>query len=161
MSLNDIILNQQQMEDLFKQHLYQIEAQSNDAEESSLRVKGEMHAGILWLIYQEDTAFLNEADTTLLHKILQACQLTPDQIGLVNYYNQTQSIDEISEKLNAKSVIITGVPIQKNSFSDLPLYEVAEKNSRKIMCTDSFGTIGTDKNLKVRLWNGLRQIFNI
>lgn len=161
MSLNNIILNHHLTSLLFSDHLCQIGEMVSDDGPVSISVKWKMSAGILWMVHEEQVDFLNEKETALLHKILQACKLDPDAIGLVNCFQYAADPYDIAKKLNASTLILSGVPENESKVPPHPAYEIFEWNKLKIIRTDSLEKIGTDQQLKVKLWNGLRQMFNL
>jgi hypothetical protein len=161
MDLNKIILTDDQKELLFRNHLYQLDGVVSDETPHPLAVKGDMNKGILWIIHDENYPYLNETDTGLLHKILNACKLTPEQIGLVNCFGSELSTETISTKLNAKMLILSGLPESSDKTLTTPFYEICEWNNIRMIRTDSLETIGKDQSLKTRLWNSLRQLFNL
>jgi len=161
MDLNKIILNDGQKELLFRNHLYQLDGKTSEETSHPLSVKGNMNKGILWIIYDENCPYLNENDTELLHKILQACKLNPEQIGLVNCFGSELSPEMIATKLNATTLILSGLPESADQILSTPFYETCEWNNIKMIRTDSLETIGKDQSLKTRLWNSLRQMFNL
>jgi hypothetical protein len=161
MDLNKIILNDDQKESLFRNHLYQLEGSASVQPSSSIAVKGNIKNGIIWLICEENYPYLNESDTQLLHKILHACKLSPDQIAMVNCFGSELSPDMIAAELNAKTLILSGLPESTDDILTTPFYEVCEWNNIKMIRTDSLEEIGKDQSLKTRLWNSLRQLFNL
>jgi len=80
---------------------------------------------------------------------------------LVNCFQSAADPYDIAEKLTASTLILSGVPENKSKLPPHSAYEILEWNKLKIMRTDSLEKIGADQQLKVKLWNGLRQMFNI
>ena len=161
MDLNKIILNDGQKELLFRNHLYQLDGATIEDTSPLPALKGNMNNGILWIIYDENNPYLNNPDTELLHKILQACKLSSEEIGLVNCFGSELSPEIIATQLKARMLILSGLPESATQMLSTPFYEVCEWNNIKMIRTDSLETIGKDQSLKTRLWNSLRRLFNL
>ncbi len=161
MSLNHTTLTDEQKESLFRHHLHLIGQTENTETAPDFKIKGNRNSGIIWMIDEATDDFLNEADSALLVKILQACKLTDKDIAIINRFGSNLSPDTIANQLNAHTLILSGLPEPKADPLTNSFYQVLERNDLKMIRIDSLETIGKDPSLKTRLWNCLRQLFNL
>ena len=161
MDLNAIHLHPSQWEDLYGRHLHQIGEENKESQVTSIKMQGNMEAGVLWCIYNGKEPFLNEKTSFFLHKILQACKLQPEKIGLVNLYENTHSIEELVHDLQPKLLILCGLPESINKPVTSSFYETTDWKNLKTMQIDSLEQIEQDPQLKTKLWNALRRLFNL
>jgi hypothetical protein len=160
LELNNIQLQPELIETLYKDHLCKIEARVADPLPQVQRL-GQMNKGILWLIEEEQEAFLNETDLLLLQKILHACRLEPDDIALVNRSRTTLSVPQLVDQFRPETVILSGTEIGDDQFAGTDFYEVLQINTLRVLKTDSFDAMGKDQSLKSRFWSTLRILFNL
>lgn len=121
-------------------------------------VRGQFEKGIL-ILHEEDQ--LSEEIMELLSKILQAVGLSMNSVGLVSSEGLLgRSLEEFNA-LNAHTVIKFG-RIQ-HPINSLPIntYQVHTEEETEYLFADSLSQIAENKELKSKLWNNLKILFNL
>ncbi|MEM9831169.1 MAG: hypothetical protein AAF944_11065 [Bacteroidota bacterium] len=115
---------------------------------------------VLVLVDEPDALHLSEVSKQLLEKILQAVQLSLDDICLVNV-QQAPEPDRIAQELAYSYCLSFGMPPeawQFNSFSKK--YSVDRDNTgRAYLWADSLVEIAHDIDKKKALWLNLKTLF--
>lgn len=121
-------------------------------------VRGQFEKGIL-ILHEEDQ--LSEEIMELLSKILQAVGLSMNSVGLLSSEGLLgRSLEEFNA-LNAHTVIKFG-RIQ-HPINSLPIntYHVHTEEETEYLFADSLSQIAENKELKSKLWNNLKILFNL
>ncbi len=106
---------------------------------------------IMILINEPNEPIINTADKEFLTKILGAVALSLEDVAIYNYHTYSGN-KEVFRAIAYDVHINFGL-------NQASLYQVAEKNGKKILAADSLALIQHDKQLKARLWVCLQQIF--
>lgn len=161
--LNTISLDSAMKETLYRNHLYQIDAESKKElpKTSAIPMQGEMRKQILWLIRNEKTPEIQESEMLLLHKILNACKLVPDDIGLIQLNTNPIPIEKIIDTIQPQIVFLSGINETETSVFGNASYELQQQGSIQFIQTDALEIMNTDQSLRARFWNALRQLFNL
>lgn len=105
---------------------------------------------------------LTKEDRALLEKLLTACQLTFDDIALVNIHSTEFTIAKIVDHLHIKKAVMFGVPML--SFA-LPLEDSEEKVITSDHCaflrTAPLGVLDKNVEKKKALWMALKVMFQL
>ncbi|MEQ6117947.1 hypothetical protein [Reichenbachiella sp. MALMAid0571] len=115
--------------------------------------KGANKKGILILVEDAGSEFLNEKDFTYLMKILGAVKLTIDEIALVNV-NKTNNYVDI-EFTNA-IVFTSNHSLQ---ISNPTKYIPSVLSNKKILLADPLDQIAASVELRKALWDALKNTF--
>jgi len=161
--LNTISLDSAMKETLYRNHLYQIDAESKKElpKTPAIPMQGEMRKQILWLIRNEKTPEIQESEMLLLHKILNACKLVPDDIGLIQLNTNPIPIEKIIDTIQPQIVFLSGINETETSVFGNASYELQQQGSIQFIQTDALEIMNTDQSLRARFWNALRQLFNL
>ncbi len=109
-----------------------------------------------------DVAKLKKEERDMLVKLLAACQLSTDDIALVNIHITELSIAKIVEELKIANAILFGIP----SLSiDLPLDDkeniVIDYNRCAFIRTGPISVLNNSVEKKKALWMALKTMFRI
>ncbi len=115
--------------------------------------KGANKKGILILVEDANSEFLNEKDFTYLMKILGAVKLTIDDIALVNVTKTNNYAD--LEFTNA-IVFTSNYSLQ---ISNTTKYIPSVLGSQKTLLADPLDQVATSVELRKALWDALKSIF--
>lgn len=126
-------------------------------------VKEQARYSILVLFKHPDTPYLSESEEDFLEKILQAVGIRLNEARLVNIDHQTpeDSYDSL-EEVPASHVVSFGVPLTQVGL-DLTLekYQVQQLKGIHLLLADTLSEISENREQKKRLWNALRQMFQL
>jgi hypothetical protein len=149
---------------LYANKLVSIEPQSSGKyiqKEEQIPFTGGFQKRILWLHASADHPFLNNEDHEMVTKILEACRLGWQDIALINLSGNDINPQTVFEKFDP-GYLICSVPEMINQY--LPqetLYILQEKNGVTLLSTDSLDAIRNDKQLKIKLWQALKNMFGL
>jgi hypothetical protein len=134
-----------------------------EEKEIAIQFKGKNKQEIVVMVNDEKAEYLSENEEAFLMKILQAVQLTQDDIALVNAYHFQSEVHQ-PEALN-------NIPYKTLiTFGDLPeavffrkyltkyLWNKDDKN-RVYLQADALKEIANDRTKKQLLWKNLQEIF--
>ncbi|MFY0253685.1 hypothetical protein ACDQ55_06985 [Chitinophaga sp. 30R24] len=123
---------------------------------------GENQKNIALFIQNENQAYLNEELFNLLTNILNACKLGMQDVSLMNvsHYPALTFTDWQSAVKITRSVVF-GITPEQLGLSDIPAYQLVTVNGTTLLFSDELSVIGSDKQLKARLWAGLKQLLGI
>jgi UDP-N-acetylmuramyl pentapeptide synthase len=126
---------------------------ANEAQKDQGKVKylGNNAGRVLVLVSNADHAFLRENELVFLTKMLTACQLNIGDVAIVNVQN-TSAKDAVSE-LSAEKIIDFGTH-PEISFESGKI--VASVPLRQML-----GESPEARQLKGKLWSGLKQMFGL
>jgi DNA polymerase III psi subunit len=104
----------------------------------------------------------NEANMTLLSKMLAACKLSANDYYIISVENEEQLLLTLNE-LNPETAIIFGMNIHSPVFQvNKPPYRPFRFNQIKFLLSESLSTISVNTTSKRALWeDGLKVLFNI
>ena len=122
--------------------------------------------GVLILVHETEHSLLAPADQTLLEKILQAVNLSTDDVALVNWHSAQSSL----EASNALDQHLPNQPYQTNIvFGEVPtpwslsnffeMYTVSHHGTRRFLRADPLKVLRENSEQKLRLWKCLQQVF--
>lgn len=140
------------------------------AEPASLSQKikylGENVKNITIVVNDPDSTFLNKVDHTFLSNILRACRLNPADIAIVNTTKQQVTYTEIKQQLNALRILLFDVePSLIRLPFKIPPFQVQNYDSCTILTAPALSALNKPdhegKLLKTKLWNSLKQLFDI
>jgi hypothetical protein len=171
MNLNDILLNHDQLEQLYRDKLVTTDLSQQEASASAPSaanaattalplLKGKYKKKFLWLVYEQQHPFLDEADFEFLSQVLEACRLNLDDIYLCNCFQSNLLPLELMQQLSPVTVIASGLPPAEWNAS-IPLYQPVQQKESTLCCTEALSMIRADKTIKSKLWFSLKQILGL
>ena len=168
--MEKIILSNETVADLYKKNLVLIDDQLSDHPSpptpytslpSAILHTGGYQKKILWIHEEPNRPFLSDEDHEMITKILEACKFSWKDIALVNISGITADLKELLKQYSPKNLIIS-----VNYKTQLPeihnnLYSLSHNAQMSVLATDRLEQIRNDKNLKIKLWNALKQLFEL
>lgn len=157
LGLDHVVLSAGLCRELYTNGIINLETPASTKETSVLFEGG--NARRVLIVYD---ARLKREDEELLENLMKACQLTKDDVALVNFREQEDSISKIMEELEIEKAIFFGIP----SLSiGLPL-EVAEEkvlelNGSLFLKTSPLGALHKNVEKKKALWGALKKMFGL
>lgn len=150
--------------DLYKKNLVIIQGQDEKnvkkGEPIPVIYTGNYKQKILWLHTEPLHPNISNEDHEMVSKILDACRLSWDDIALVNLHQANQNPEQIIQILTPMFVIFSDPSFINNVTHDA-IYQVNESAGVKKVYTDRLSDIRQDKNLKVRFWQALKNMFQL
>src|SRR5690606_6956231 len=123
---------------------------------------GENQKNIALLIQNESEAYLNEELFNLLANILNACKLGMQDVALINTAHYPGlGLAEFREATAARQCIIFAIPPAGLGLPPMQPYLPETHLQIPVLYSDHLQQIATDKQLKGRLWQGLKLLFGI
>ena len=162
--MEKIHLSRETLSELYKNNLVLVGDQSDKPTahpERNFIYKGGNRKNILWLHEEPEHPYLSDEDHEMVTKILEACKLSWQDIALINLFGKHEIISTIRSEIKPDFIIFS-LP-EKKQILDMPgdLYDISDLEGVKMLCTDSLNSIREDKNLKIRLWHSLKQLFGL
>jgi hypothetical protein len=165
MSLEQIDLDPYYLAKIFTQPIIPGERNTVPTAEKALpQVKylGENQKNIAIFIQNENEAYLNEELFNLLTNILNACKLSMQDVSLINVIHYPGlTYADWSKAVNIQKAVFFGIAPEQIGLSEIPTYQLVTAANTPILFSDTLSDIGTDKALKAKLWNGLKQLLGI
>lgn len=121
---------------------------------------------VIIVVKEPNKVHLNKEDLTFLTNILKACQLTTADIAIINIAGQEVTFTAIKEQLGAPQIVLFDVEpsLIKLPFV-IPPFQVQNFAGTSIMLAPALSALNKPgiegRLLKTKLWNGLKQLFNI
>lgn len=170
MKLNDILLNQDQLELLYKDLLVTTSLSLPHAETPASEpaqsaptalppLKGKFQKKFLWLVYEPEHPFLDEADFQFLSQVLEACRMNLDDIYLCNCFHSSLPLPGLLHELKPVTVIASGLPA--SWVTAATAYEPVQQQGTLVCKTEALSVIRADKTIKSKLWLSLKQILGL
>lgn len=165
MSLDRLQLDPYLLAQMYDQPIIPEEHRAQPAVAKALpKVKylGENQKNILLLIQNESEAYLNDELFNLLANILNACKLGMQDVALINvalYPGLT--LADYQQTVSARQCIIFAIPPASLGLPPMQPYLPETHGQVMAIHSDDLQLIATDKQLKGRLWQGLKQLFGI
>lgn len=127
-----------------------------------IKYLGENQKNILLLIQNESEAYLNEELFNLLANILNACKLGMQDVALINIAQYPGlTLADYKQAVPVKQCIIFAIPPASLGLQTMQPYLLETHEQITALYSDHLQLIATDKQLKGRLWQGLKQLFGI
>lgn len=117
--------------------------------------KGGNAKEIAIIINDDSNEFLNSTDETLLLNILKAIGLSLEDVAIIN---QHKTGTDWKEQLEYSKVIVFGIlPGTYDLVTEN--YLIQESNKVSWLFSDSLFSLGSNKELKGKLWGKLQELF--
>lgn len=163
-SLNDIRLTPQMIEALYGQSLvspadHTVVKKAAPEPSVGLKTLGNNNRHITILVNSPDHAFLPEKELSFLVKMLDACKLNLADVAIVNSAGKTLNMHQLVEQLSPSTILYFG------EKQDKPLFAILDETGFKSVYAPSLSELSSNsteaKTLKTRLWNVLKQLFEL
>ena len=128
-----------------------------------IRYLGNNSRNILIIIDEEEHAFLGDAELNFLIAIFNACNVTMENIALVNSHkNELVTYENMMKQFRPAIVLFFGTEPQHLGFPvQIPMYQVQQYNKQQYMCAPALEKLAADVEQKKLLWAALKKIFLI
>lgn len=129
----------------------------------AIKYLGKNAKNILIIIDEKEHAFLGDDELSFLMNILNACNVSMQDVALVNTCNNA---DVVYENLNAQFepsiILFLGTEPQLLNFPvQIPQYKIQAYNNQQYLCAPSLQKLSSDKEEKKKLWMVLKVMFGI
>lgn len=106
---------------------------------------------------------LPDAQLDFLARLLTPCKMSLNDVAVLNINNyQDIRHQEVLDYLKPAVVMLFGMSTQQFGFPfDIPEYQVQSFASRLIMHAPALEQLENDTTEKLKLWTGLKKIFNV
>ena len=162
MSLNNIQFSSDLCHRLYAKSLILTEEISNSPQ-STIEISslGGNQKGILFLVNNPDTKFLGNDDMILLTNLITACQLSMEDIALVNYFNSDKlNYKDLIEYFQSETILLFGIPAKKIDLPFIiPNFQIQSYDKKLFMAAPGLNELNNNKDLKKDLWLCLQKIF--
>lgn len=129
----------------------------------TLQYLGKNLKNITLLVHYPEHAYMPEEHLNFLTNILKACQLNMGDIAIVNNATRQTDLHTLTAVLQPKQLLLFGS--FRNIMSDVTPFIIKDIQGIKILTAPELGDLdsGTaeSKQLKGKLWNCLKQLFNV
>lgn len=166
MSLDNIQLPPLSIQELYKRVLTGLESENTIKKKltsTNITFLGENKKHILVLVNNIDVLYLPDEELNFLLGILSACQLTMEDVGIINMnsYKGITYID-FSAELKAEKIFLFGVnPIDIALPLAFPNFQVQLYTNQTYLSAPMLSSLKDDRIEKGKLWICLKQIFAI
>lgn len=163
MSENKVLLSQ-----LFDQEIYLIKnnekgeytdiekEKDSQVEEKSIPYQGSNTSNVLVITTENP----NKEELELLNNILNSVNLRIEEIALITYTREFEEVISTLSDIASSKIISFGITSGKSRLLDIQTkYSPSSIDNRTVIITDSLKEINSDKELKRKLWNCLKEIF--
>lgn len=131
---------------------------TNKIEISSL---GGNQKKILFLVNNPETKFLDNDEMILLTNLITACQLSMEDIALVNYFNSDKlNYKDLVEYFQSEKILLFGISATEMDLPFIiPDFQVQSYDKKLFMAAPALSEFINNKDLKKNLWVCLQKIF--
>jgi len=128
-------------------------------EPQPVKYLGSNNKGILILVNDAESEFLNRKDLDFLMRIIESgLKLSKTDIGVVNCLKNSYS--QIFDELHHSYIIAFGIH-QTEKLNGKARYEVIEEDGLKILLADELKDLEGDRERKTVLWKALQRMFDL
>lgn len=166
MSFENFQLTTDILQELYKNHLYQLdEGQrfSDSLQSGQIPGMGNNQKGILILVDEPSEPFLKASELDFLANILKACQLGLNDVVIVNI-NKTESKDYkiLLDQFPSQTAILFGMePASIGLPLHFPAYQVQSFDRQQYLSAPALSVLSASQAEKKLLWNALKKLFSI
>ena len=163
MSLNSIELKPLHLTQLFHKVLLEPLEKKAVPETQNLKYLGKNARNILILVKEEDYPYLSDHHLQLLTAILTACKLSLADVAIVNTLSMDrEAVHSTMDQLHAKNIIAFGMePASLGLPMNFPAFQLQSYESRYFIHSPELAALDQDKELKMQLWNSLKNMFRL
>ena len=165
MNIDRIQLTALSWQNLFKSSLIgKIDTRKpdNSVREKKIGSLGLNKRNILFLVNEPESKYLPEDEMQVLANLLTACQLTMEDVAIVNYaQNPEISYEDLSHQFLCKKLLIFGVSTQQMKLPfNVPEFQIQPFGEQLYLFNPPFEKIVNDVALKSKLWGCLKKLFS-
>lgn len=166
MSIDSIQLSAQLCQNLFPNSLIS-EAPIRDSNKPLNKAKisslGGNKRNIVLVINHEEDRFLDDPQMEFLSNLLSACNLSMEDISLINYdQNKEVSYEKIIDQFQSQKILIFGVDASSLGLPfTIPHFQIQIFNNQIFLLIPALIQILNDISLKKQLWICLKKLFNL
>ena len=159
MGLDDIQLTSQLCANIYSNGLV-IDNMKTSVPENKIAFKGKNLKSVL--VLTDVPGQLKTEDVHLLENLLKACQLTEEDIALINLPDQPITVSEIFNQLKIKKALLFGIPTLSVDL-DIPDMEdmVLNSGNCKVLKTLPLYALQKNTQRKKTLWLALKSLFGV
>jgi hypothetical protein len=161
MSLNDITLKPHLVASLYDHTL--VEEVASNAR-FSVNYLGKNRKHILIIVNKGDAAFIDEEELQFLSSVLAACKLSLEDISIVNAVTLPAGTDYLAllRFFESRHVLLFDVAPQTIDLPfNFPHFQLQQFDQHTYLSAPALKEIKMEKDLKTKLWNSLKMLFNI
>jgi hypothetical protein len=123
-------------------------------------VKAPLPNAVVIVISEHRSKDLNVYDAAFLEKVLQAVDLSLDQVDIMNVHGMPNpNYSYLLRQKTVRHFISFGVPMESLHLYELLPYEVTFFGGIRFLYTDTLEGVRTDIERKKWLWNALKKMF--
>ncbi len=162
MSLNNIQFSSYLCHSLYAKSLILTEEILNiPASKIEISSLGGNQKKILFLVNNSETKFLDNDEMILLTNLITACQLSMEDIALVNYFNSDKlNYKDLIDYFQSEKILLFGISAKKIDLPFIiPDFQIQSYGKKLFMAAPALNEFINDKNLKKDLWVCLQKIF--
>ncbi len=161
MSLNSIQLKPQLLAELYPETLVGT-ITTSVPEKKRQKYLGNNAKQILILVSHASLPFLPEHELNFLTSVLTACKLSLADIAIINLAKTDDNDLQQTITQEGKIVLLFGIqPADIGLPIHFPVFQVQKFNHTTYMHTPSLSEMETDRDLKSKLWNSLKNLFGL
>lgn len=118
---------------------------------------------IVLVINHEEDKFLDDPQMEFLSNLLSACNLSMEDISLINYdQNKEVSYEKIIDQFQSQKILIFGVDASSLGLPfTIPHFQIQIFNNQIFLLIPALRQILNDISLKKQLWICLKKLFNL
>jgi hypothetical protein len=166
MSLDNIQLPGEILQNLYRRSLYDLEPESAATEtvqSTEIGFLGNNQKKITLLVNAPGTLYLPDEDLNFLMGILTACKLSMADVALINISkNPGLEYAGITNQLGAEKIFLFAVtPGSIGLPLAFPNYQVQKFNNQVYLSAVSLNELQKNKEEKMKLWTSLKNIFSL
>ncbi len=116
---------------------------------------------ILFLVNNPETKFLDNDEMILLTNLITACQLSMEDIALVNYFNSDKlNYKDLIEYFQSEKILLFGISATEMDLPFIiPNFQIQSYDKKLFMAAPALSEFINKKDLKKNLWVCLQKIF--
>ena len=137
----------------------------DEAEDTADRIAslGNNRKNILVAVHESSHPFLADDELNFLIAILGACNISMEDIALVNCCNNAATVyEKLNGQFSPAIILFLGTEPQDLGFPvQIPQFRVQNYNAQQYLCAPSLQKLSSDKEAKKQLWTALKQLFSI
>jgi hypothetical protein len=115
------------------------------------------------LVNNSQDKFLGNEEMILLTNLITACQLSMEDIALVNYYNSGNiNYKDLIDYFQSGKILLFGISTAELGLPFVvPNFQIQSYTEKLFISAPALKELHNDKNLKKELWICLKKIFLI
>lgn len=161
MSFDNIELSKQTVQLLFSKSLVEsIKEQPVIQPSSKIDSLGKNKKNILFLVNDPGNKFLPDNQMDMLSNLISACNLSMDDIALVNYQKNSANYKELTKYFSPQKILIFGVSTAMLELPfTIPFFQIQLYNSQSYIIAPPLKNFIEHTELKKELWTCLKKLF--